>query len=96
MWSTVDPLYQHVTDFMELVDVKTLSPVLIENDLLTPRDVEYLQLPTIIDSEKKDFILAKLIRLGKEGYEKFVDCLEDPYAKQHTGHIDLHHKLSQQ
>ena len=81
---------------MDLVDVKTLSPVLIQNDLLTQRDIEYLQMATIIDTDKKDFIFVKLLRLGKEGYEKFMNCLKDPYAKEHTGHKELYHKLSSQ
>ena len=79
---------------MNLVDMKTLSPVLIQCDLLTQHDMEYLQLPTIIDSDKKEFIFAKLMRLGKEGYEKFMMCLKDSYAMQHAGHIELYHKLS--
>ena len=66
-----DPLYQHATDFIQHVDLKTLSPVLIKNNLLTSCDMEQLQLPTVIDRDKKDYILAKLICLGKEGYEKF-------------------------
>ena len=81
---------------MDLVDVKTLSPVLIQNDLLTQRDIEYLQMATIIDTDKKEFIFAKLIRLGKEGYHKFMECLKDPYAMQHTGHTELYDKLSRQ
>ena len=47
-----DPLCQYATDFMRLVDIKTLAPVLIQNKLLTLYDMEFLQLQTIIDSEK--------------------------------------------
>ena len=73
-----------------------LSPVLIKNGLLSSCDMEFLQLQTIIDSEKVKFIYVKLLRLGKEGYEKFMICLKDSYAMQHTGHKDLHNKLSSQ
>ena len=89
-----DPLYQHATDFMRLVDVKTLTPVLLQYNLLTPDDNEFLLLPTYTDGDKKSFIHVRLLRLGKEGYEKFIACLNDPYALQHPGHQELHEKLS--
>ena len=89
-----DPLRQHATDFMSLVDIKTLSPVLIKNNLLTSFDIEFLQLQTIIDREKVYFIYAKLLRHGKEGYEKLMKCLKDSYATQHIGHEELYQKLS--
>ena len=65
------------------MDVKTLTPVLRQNDLLSVNDDEYLQLPTITDTDKKNFLHVKLLCLRKEGYEKFVECLKDPYAMQH-------------
>ena len=89
-----DPLRQHATDFMRLVDIKTLAPVLIQNNLLTLYDAEFLQLQTITDSEKAFFVYVKLLRCGKEGYEKLMDCLKDPHAMGHTGHEELHQKLS--
>ena len=90
------PLYQYATDFMQLVDVKTLSPVLIANGLLSRPDMEFLLLQTIIDSEKVMFIYVKLLRYGKKGYEKFMSCLQHPSARQHRGHVVLHQKLSSQ
>ena len=89
-----DPLCQYATDFMRLVDIKTLAPVLIQNKLLTLYDMEFLQLQTIIDSEKVFFIYVKLVRCGKEDYEKFMDCLKHPHAMEHLGHEELHRKLS--
>lgn len=89
-----DPLYQHASDFMQLVDRNTLAPVLLQNTLLSPSDMEFLQLQTIIESDKVNFIHVKLLRLGKEGFEKFMDCLKDPHAMQHTGHEELYKKLS--
>ena len=81
---------------MHLVDTKTLSPVLNKYGLLSRHDMEFLQLQTIIDSDKVSFIYVKLLRLGKEGYEKLLLCLKDPHAMQHTGHTDLYHMLSSQ
>jgi len=89
-----DPLYQHASDFMRLVDRNTLAPVLLQNGLLSPSDMEFLQLQTIIDSEKVNFIHVKLLRLGKEGFEKFMECLKDPHAMQHSGHQELYQILS--
>ena len=89
-----DPLCQYATDFMRLVDIKTLAPVLIQNKLLTLYDMEFLQLQTIIDSEKVFFIYVKLLRCGKEDYENFMDCLKHPHAIEHLGHEELHRKLS--
>ena len=81
---------------MRLVDTKTLSPALCKHGLLSLCDMEFLRLQTIIDSDKVSFIHVKLLRLGKEGYEKFLLCLKDSYAMQHTGHTELYHKLSSQ
>ena len=89
-----DPLRQHATDFMRLVDIKTLAPVLIENNLLTLYDMEFLQLQKIIDSEKVFFIFVKLLRRGKKGYGEFMDSLKHPHAMEHIGHEELHKLLS--
>ena len=79
---------------MHLVDASTLSPVLHKYGLLSLNDMEFLQLQTITNSEKVKFIHVKLLRLGKEGYEKFMMCLKDPDAMEHDGHKHLHNKLS--
>ena len=89
-----EPLRQHATDFMRLVNIKTLAPVLYENNLLTLYDMEFLQLQIIIDSDKVFFVYVKLLRCGKEDYEKFMDCLKHPHAMDHIGHEELHRKLS--
>ena len=89
-----DPLRQHATDFMRLVDTKTLAPVLIQNNLLTLYDMEFLQLQKIIDSDKAYFIFVKLLRRGKKGYGEFMDCLKHPHAMEHIGHEELHKILS--
>ena len=47
----LDPLYQHATDFMRLVDINTLAPSLIQSNLLTSRDREFLQLQAITHSK---------------------------------------------
>ena len=85
-----DILYQHATDFKQLVDIKILALVLFQNALLTQQDMEYLQLTTIIESKKVDHVYLKMVRLGEEGYKKFLSCLKDPYASQHDGHIKLY------
>ena len=79
---------------MNLVNITTLAPVLFENDLLTSDDMEHLQLLTITDGDKINYVYVKLRRHGKEGYEKFMKCLKDPHAMSHRGHIELYEKLS--
>ena len=79
---------------MSLVDIKTLAPVLIKNNLLTSFDIEFLQLQTIIDSEKVYFIYVKLLRCGREGYKRLMECLQDSYSMEHIGHEELYQKLS--
>ena len=79
---------------MSLVDIKTLAPVLIKNNLLTSFDIEFLQLQTIIDREKVYFIYVKLLRCGSEGYKKLMVCLKDSYSMEHLGHEELYQKLS--
>ena len=76
------------------MNITTLAPVLFENDLLTSHDMEHLQLPTITDSDKINYVYLKLLRCGEEGYEKFMKCLKDPNAMSHRGHIELYEKLS--
>ena len=76
------------------MDIKTLAVVLFQNELLKPPDIEYLQLPTVIESEKVNYVYLKMLRLGEEECKKFLNCLKDPYAIQHPEHIKLHEILS--
>ena len=78
---------------MCMVNITILPPVLFENDLLTSHDMEFLQLLTITDGEKIKFLYITLLRRGEEGYKKFMECLQNPYAKQHDGHKELYEKL---
>ena len=83
-----------MTDFMCLVDITILIPVLLKKELLTFRDMEELQLPTMTESAKKEYIYRKLLRLGEEEYIKFMDCLKDSNAMSHSGHAELYQKMS--
>ena len=89
-----DPLYHHAADFKSLVDIKVLAFVLFQNELLTPQDMEHLQLTTIIESEKVDRVYLKMVCLGEGDYKKFLSCLKDPFASQHNGHVKLYDILS--
>ena len=90
-----DPsLRKHAIDFKQLVNIKTLALVLFQNELLTSEDMEHLQLPTIIESEKVDYVYFKMLHLREEEYKKFLNCLMDPHATQHCGHKRLHEILS--
>ena len=57
--------------------------------------MEQLQLPTMAESKKIDYVYLKMVRLGEEGYKKFLSCLKDEYAVQHAGHLKLYEKLHQ-
>ena len=57
--------------------------------------MEQLQLPTMTESKKIDYVYLKMVRLGEEGYKKFLSCLKDEYAVQHAGHLKLYEKLHQ-
>ena len=76
------------------MDIRILADVLYENELLTLSDMQYLQLATIIENEKKDYVYFKMVRLGEEDYEKFLSCLMDPHAAENPGHAELYEKLS--
>ena len=89
-----DLLRQHATDFKEQVDIEILSLVLFQNGLLSQQDMQQLQLPTMTESKKLDYVYLKMVRLGEEDYKKFLRCLKDPYASQHDGHLKLHDMLS--
>ena len=77
------------------MDIETLAPVLFQNELLTPPDMEQLQLPIMTESKKKDYVYLKMMRLGEEEYKKFLSCLKHPFAMQHPGHLKLYEKLHQ-
>ena len=87
----LDPLRRHAQDFVSLVDRTSLESALFSMDLLTTTDMETLQLPSMIPSDKLSYILTKLVHLDKNGFEKFMDCLK--IASGHTGHLELHEKL---
>ena len=89
-----DPLRQHATDFMHLVDRDILTVSLFKNQLLTQDDIEYLDLPNSTQSEKVHYVYLKIMRLGREGYIKFLICLKDRYTSQYPGHIKLYEMLS--
>ena len=77
------------------MDIEILAPILFRNELLTLPDMEQLQLTTITESKKRDYVYYKMVRLGEEEYKKFLSCLKDPYASQHPGHLKLYKKLHQ-
>ena len=89
-----DILRQHGINFKQLVHIEILTLVLFQNGLLSQQDMEHLQLPTMTESKKLDYVYLKMVRLGEEDYKKFLSCLKDPYAIEHDGHIKLHDILS--
>ena len=77
------------------MNIEILAPVLFQNELLTQQDMEQLNLPTMTESKKRDHVYLKMVRLGEEGYKKFLSCLKDRYAMQHAEHLKLHEILDQ-
>lgn len=75
------------------MDIEILAPVFFQNVLLTAQDMEHLQLATMMESKKVDYVYLKMLRLGEEDCKKFLSCLMDPYAMQRAGHIKLYEKL---
>ena len=59
------------------MDIKVLAFVLFQNELLTPQDMEHLQLTTIIESEKVDRVYLKMVCL-REGdrLQKVLELLK--------------------
>ena len=57
--------------------------------------MEQLQLPTMTENKKINYVYLKMVQLGKEGYKKFLRCLKDQYAVQHAGHLKLYEILDQ-
>ena len=76
------------------MDRGILAVVLFQNELLTAQDMEHLELPTMIESKRINYVYLKMVQLGEEDYKKFLSCLKHPYASQHAGHIRLHEILS--
>ena len=74
------------------MDSNTLAPHLFENGLLTADDLERLQLSLVTRSDKVNFLLCRLLYLGKEGFKVFMNCLLK--ANDHAGHKELYKKLS--
>ena len=80
---------------MQLVNIEILAFVLFQYELLTLQDMEQLQLPTMTENKKINYVYLKMVQLGKEGYKKFLRCLKDQYAVQHAGHLKLYEILNQ-
>ena len=94
IYTPSDPsLRKHAADFKQLVNIQILVIVLFQNELLTTQDMDHLQLPTITESKKVDYVYFKMVQLGEEDYKKFLSCLKDPYASQHAGHLKLYETL---
>ena len=74
------------------MDSITLAPHLYASHLITKDDWERVQLPTMTSGDKATFLYLKLLHLGKEELETFVNCLKD--ANEHPGHKRLYDKLS--
>ena len=89
MLNVLDPLCHKTIDFFQLVDTQILVPHLYQKMLLTVDDYERVQLPTMTTSDKATFLYLKLVRLGKEEFEVFMNCLKD--ANDHKGHEELYH-----
>ena len=77
------------------MNIEILAPVLFQNELLTQQDMEQLQLPTMTESKKRDYVYLKMVQLGGEEYKKFLSCLKNQYAVQYAGHLKLYEKLHQ-
>jgi len=84
-------LRHHAQDFCSLVDRTSLEPALFSKELLNKTDLETLQLPSIIPSDKLSYIFTKLVCLDKTGFAKFMDCLK--ITGGHAGHLELYEKL---
>ena len=87
-----DPLRHRAHDFLQHVDSKILVPHIFAKNLITADDLERVQLPTMTSSDKVNFLYLKLLHLGKEGFETFMNCLKD--ANEHPEHDELYDKLS--
>ena len=74
------------------MDGKILAPHLFTKGLITADDLERVQLPTMTSWDKAIFLYLKLLRLGKEEFETFINCLKD--ANEQSGHKTLYDKLS--
>ena len=69
-----------------------LAPHSYAKDLITADYLELVQLQTMTHTDKVNFLYLKLLHLGKEEFETFMNCFKD--ANEHPRHKKLYDKLS--
>ena len=84
-------LQHHHGDFLEMLNVSALIPLMGKYNLLTMKECQEIHSKST-DSDKIDHLVhCVLPRKGKRAYQKFVKCLE--LETQHLGHPELVAKI---
>ena len=80
-----ETIRSNIQQFIECINLQELLPIMESKYLLTDHDKEMLNLKTSTCSDKKDFLLTRLLPTkGHCGYILFLECLEDEHM--HPGH----------
>ena len=85
----------NLPEFVQLINVQELLPIMEDKQLLTNRDRELLLSSFRTCTDKADYLLTELlITKGHCGYVLFLDCLENEHS--HTGHCEVAEKISRE
>ena len=77
-------------ELRRLVDIKELLPYLIKYRFLTTDEREHLELKSLTNVEKVQYLLSKLDSKGVTGQENFVKALYELSKEEgNTGHCEI-------
>ena len=79
----------HSPEFEQLVNILSLFPHLLTNNLLTPSEQEYFSNPHYTNTEKVQRLLSLVHSKGIEGLLRAIE-----QETTHTGHQVLYKKLT--
>ena len=81
-------IQENIRQFIDLINVQELLPIMDSKQLLTNYDKELLSLKFYTYTDKADHLLTKLLPTkGHCGYNIFLECLEDEHS--HAGHREI-------
>lgn len=69
------------------INIRAILPFLIEQNLITPDEREYLMNALHLDADKINKLMMSLPKKGPDALDKFILCLDD--SSDGTGHDAL-------
>ena len=87
----IDPLHSFANDIANTVDVDLISPLMVQEGLVTPNQFQYLNSLYNTASKKQQKLYSIVIELPEDCVDKFVQCLHE--TSDYKPHKQLYDKL---